>query len=617
MDTNTNILSIIRGEVNDFLHNSIEIVPGYNFNQYDTIKRCHLYLNSKFEDQSKYQGRDKMFDNKIKPKRDRVTAFLNIDTKDIKAISKSGSSNPYKTMIAQKELDYHLKDNDYAKKLNDLNECGVDFGSAVVMKAKGKDLQIDLRRLFIDPTVENLQKSRFVTVKFLFTISELREKVKDGWDENVIEDIIAWKERMMDTSNAGTSYEKDGQLNVIRSSPYIEVYQRFGEVKEYLLQDKGQSQKIVESLFIVAEPMSFSTNEKGEFTGENGGILFKSKWHKDYPFDEWHYQKTPGRWLGIGVTEALFIPQERINELVNQKRVSMELSTMHLFQTKGTSLVSNIITDLQNGDVLTGLSNSIDPIANEERNLAAFQSEEVYYQQSMNDLSFISDQAAGGAIPSSTPATNAVIQQNNVTSVMMFKRQNFANFLRRYLRTFVLPDLLKNISVAHILRYTGDYTDMSKLSIALSTAYATHQADQKIGKGTPVDLPEYQEMIVKNLQTMKGKKDIDIMIQKGWFDDIDLDFDILIDNEQQATDVIANNTWQVIQALAANPQALENPVTRALIFDYAEKVGINPTKLEGMDVGIPQPQQGGQMPNMQPQQSANAPLPVRQPAGVN
>jgi hypothetical protein len=68
-----------------------------------------------------------------------------------------------------------------------------------------------------------------------------------------------------------------------------------------------------------------------------------------------------------------------------------------------------------------------------------------------------------------------------------------------------------------------------------------------------------------------------------------------------ATDVIANNTWQIVQALAANPQALENPVTRALIFDYAEKVGINPSKLESMDINqMVGQQQGGRMPQISP-----------------
>jgi len=44
-----NIFKTIREERADFLNNQIEVVPGYTFNQYDTIKKIHLYFNSQFE----------------------------------------------------------------------------------------------------------------------------------------------------------------------------------------------------------------------------------------------------------------------------------------------------------------------------------------------------------------------------------------------------------------------------------------------------------------------------------------------------------------------------------------------------------------------------------------
>jgi len=606
MDKNSNILAIVRGEINDFMYNSIEIVPGYTFNQYDTIKRCHLYINSRFEDNSMYQGREKMFDNKIKPKRDRVAAFLNIDTKDIKVISRSGSENPYKTLVAQKELDNYLKENDFAQKFNDMCDAAVDFGSVVLKKTSEKTSDIvDLRRFFCDPTVNNLQKSRFVTFKYLFTSSELRAKVKDGWDKDVIEEIIEKKERNQNTGNAGTSYETNGQVNMIRSTPYIEVYERFGEVEKGLLnnQKRGWDKELVRSLFITAEPMWVSKTDIGEYAGENGGVLFKSKWSGDWPVDEFHYYKTPGRWLGIGVVEQLFIPQERINELVNQKRVSMELSTLHLFQSKDPTVVQNVLTDLVNGDIMiTSPNGEITPLVNEERNLSAFQSEEIYYQASIDALSFVSPQLGGEAVPSSTPATNAVIQQNNANSVFSFKRQNYANFIRRYMRKQVLKDLLRKMSQEHILRFVGDYEDMMKLYLGVATSVTNNETIQKMLNGNIVSPEEYQASIEKNMNKLRGKNELHLMVNAGWFDDVDLDFDILIDNEQQSTDIIANNTYQLIQVLMANPAWNQDPAVRALVMDYAEKVGINPSKIDSMtSMQAQQPAQGGQVPNAEPQ----------------
>lgn len=605
MENNKNILSVIRGEIRDFLYNDIEIVPGYNFNQYNTLKRCHLYINSRFEDNSLYQGKQKIFFNISKPVRDVTAKFLNVDTKDIKTISRSGSDNPYKTLIAQKELDLYLKENDYAQKLNDMADRAADFGSVVIKTIKGKPEIVDLRRMFNDPTVDTLQKSRFLTFKHLFTVSELREKKKQGWDSEVIERICEWKQRQDNVSTAGTSYENDGQINVIRSSPYIEVYERFGEVEQWMLDDKGTNQELVKSLFIVVEPMSTFVNTVNNVTEENGGVLFKSKWIKEYPVDEYHFYKTPGRWLGIGPVESLFIPQERMNEIRNQKRVSMEISTLHLFQTQDNTIVNNLLSDLQNGDVIiTSPNGTIQPIANEERNLAAFNDEEQDYQTLADRISFVNDQAAGAAVPSSTPATNAVIQQNNTVSIFNFKRQNFANFVRRFLRKFVLNDLLTNMNEEHILRFVGSYEETIKLNMAVATSYATAQSRREfLLEGKPFKQEEYQFNIQKNLQELKGRAELHYQIKKAWFDDVDLDFDILIDNEQQSTDVLANNTFQVIQAISANPEALQNPVLRALIFDYAEKIGINPAKLESMDMGQPTQPQGQSMPQSNVQSS--------------
>lgn len=594
-----NIFSIIRGEIDDFMYNSVEVVPGYTFNQYDTIKRCHLYINSRFQDASLYQGQEKIFYNIVKPVRDVVSKFLNVDTKDIRVITTSGSKNPFKTLIAQKEMDYFLKENDFAQKFNDMADRAADFGSVVIKKTKKGAEIADLRRFFCDPTVENLEKSRFITFKHLFTISELKKKVKDGWDEKTIDAIIDLKKRELNSGTAGMSYETNGQVNVIRSTPYIEIYERFGEVEKWMLDD-GKSDNLVRSLFIVAEPMSISKDEKGAYAGENGGILFKSEWKGAYPVDEYHYYKTPGRWLGVGPVEQLFIPQERMNELANQKRISMELSTLHLFQSQDRTVVNNVLTDLVNGDVIVS-DRGITPLVNEERNLAAFQSEELGYTQLAEKLSFVTPQVTGEAVPASTPATNAVIQQNNVTSIFNFKRQNFANFLRRFLRTFVLPELLKDISREHILRFAGDYEDMLKLTSAIATSYTNAQVKERMFKGQIVSPEEYQEMLQDNITALKTVKDLHMQVTAGWFDDVDLDFDILIDNEQQSTDVIAQNTWQVIQVLAGNPQALENPVTRALIFDYAEKIGINPTKLESL--GAMSPQQPSQVQDVEAQQS--------------
>lgn len=590
-----NIFSKIRGEINDFMYNSIEVVPGYIFNQYDTIKRCHLYVNSRFQDNTWYQNREKIFFNITKYRRDIAARFLNIDTKDIRLLEMNPKSK-WSTFLLEKELKLWLKKNKFSKILNDAAVEAPTFGSVVFRKTKKSVQIVDLRRLFLDPTVDSIQDSRFITIKHLLTTSELRAKVKDGWDEDVIEAIISKRDNTNQISNAGTSYETNGQVNIINSSPYFEVYERFGEVPEYYLTGNQKDTELVRSLFIVYEPFSVSQLQSGQqnqggegMMSEDGRVLFKSKWTGTYPFKDYHYSKTRGRWLGVGVVEDLFEAQERRNELSNQKRISMEISSIHIFQTTGKSVVNNLLSDLKSGDLIqTGQDGGITPVANEERNLAAFSSEEQDYDALADKISFANSQAAGESLPSSTPATNAVISQNNTTSLFGFKRENLAITLVDLFNEFILPQCLKDLSDDHILRFTGTPEELQKLDSAYIDVLTNKWVFDEVFRTKKVPPQEtidfHKQTLSITFRNEGGVRFVDI--KEDFYDDVEFEFDIIIDNEQENVATIASNMFQILTAVGQNPQLLENPVTKTLLFEYAEKIGVNPLKLEAADTRV-------------------------------
>lgn len=602
------IYSTIRGEIDDFIYNAIEVVPGYLFNQYDTIRRCHLYLNSRFLDGNKYQNRDKIFFNIVKYRRDIAAKFLNIDTKDIRLWEMNPKSK-WSTFLLEKELRLWLKKNKFGKILNDAAVEAPGFGSVVFKKTKQGVSIIDLRRLFLDPTVDSIKDSRFVTIKHLLTTSELRAKAKDGWDADVIEQIIEQKDRQANPiSNAGKSYEKNSMTNIIRSTPYFEIYERFGEVQEHMLTGEGDSTKLIRSLFICYEPYGVIKDDAGNYKGENGKVLYKSKWVGEYPFKDYHYSKTKGRWLGIGVVEDLFEAQERRNELANQKRVSMEISSIHLFQTTGKNVVNNILSDLKSGDLIqAGPDGEITPIANEERNLSAFASEEQDYDILADKISFANSQSAGEPLPSSTPATNAVISQNNTTSLFGFKRENLALTLSDLFNDFVLPQVLKDLSDDHILRFVGTPEELQKLDQgyveALINKFIFSNVLERGRVPSPYEIELKKQDFLLTLKKEGGIRFVDV--KAGLYEDTEFEFDIIVDNEQENVATIASNMFQVLTAIGQNPQLLENPVTKALLFEYAQKIGINPIKLEIAE--------GQQM--VQNQQAGAANLPQALPGG--
>lgn len=567
------IFDTIRGEIDDFIYNNIEVVEGYQFNQYDTIKKIHMYLNSQFYGAKTFEGRKKIFYNIVKFRKEAVARFFDIDTKDIK-LRPLNPVSEFSTYFLEKELQYWVKKNKVDILLNKLAEQMTGYGSAVIRKTRKGAQLVDLRRLFLDPTVETITDSRFIIIKHNLSATQLREKVKDGWDSEAIERIIRRTEERHNTSGAQSSYEEDGVVNEIRSTPNIEIYERFGEVDGSFF--KKKSRGYVKSLIIVAEPNFTETLADGK-EYDMGEVLYKSEWNKEYPFKDVHYSKTEGRWLGVGVVEDLFPAQERINELKNQQRVSMEISSIHLFQTADNTIVSNILTDLTNGTVVKSKS-GISPIVNEERNLASFSNEESSYNVLADRISFANDLITGGQLPTSTPATNAVIQQNNAVSVFLFKRQTATLFIQDFFTDLVLPQALKEMTAEHVMRYSGDSSVLKLIddSIVETEKFkVVLYADKAV---TEEELMAKEFSVRNELQKLGNARFV--KIKENLYGDLEFEFDIQIGNEQEDPNVMANNIKAVLVDLVQNPQLMQNPLAKLLFSEYAQRIGINPAKLE-------------------------------------
>lgn len=576
------MLDTIRQEIRDFIHNDIEVAPGYDFNQYETIKRIHLYSNNRFYEATEYLGRPLIFYQISQPRKDAVVRFLNVDTKDFRLYEIAPDSE-FAVMLLQKEMEKHFSDTNFAATLNELADTLATFGSVVLEKTKEGPKIVDLRRLFLDPTVDDIQKSRFVTIKYFMTEDELRGMVKQGWDKDAIERVIRSHRNANKKTTAPDSYQDDASKNEIVSSRYIEVYKRFGLAPKSEIVG-GNSEDEVRSLYICAEPFGTYVNQDGN-KASYSECLYKGEWAKDYPFVDFHLQKTLGRWLGIGVFEALFPAQERFNELMNQRRISMEISSMQWFQTADPTVLNNVLTDLENGAVIrTKVQGSLAKIDNTERNLSTHQLEEVSYSTLADSVTHASDLMRGAEVPTSTPATNAVITNNNQSSIQMFKRQNFANFLREYVREFLIPDLVKNIREEHVLRFVGDAEELSRLDEQI-----TDVATLKEIKKRALSMEVLNDMIIEDIrdsvrQDLKklGNKRFPKVLE-GYYQDVmneGYGIDVNIDSEQENIATIANNTFQFLTLIASNPALLDDPVNKELTFSYARKIGMDTGKME-------------------------------------
>lgn len=570
------IFSVIRQEVWDFLNNYIVIVPGYSFHQYLNIKRIHLYLNSRFESQNDdmlYKVRDKLFFNIVVPACEVATKMLNVDTKDIRLIPQDPKSS-FSTYLLEKELKQWLKGSKFANVLNQIAEDTPRYGSSVIEKTTDGTKVIDLRKLMLDPTVDYIKNSRFVTTISYMTPDELRET---GWD-NVETAITRYA-----TTYGQTAYEdRSGGVNLMRSTPYVKVYKRYGAVQQGWI-DGSKSTKMVRALFIVAGAEEQAKSVDGKNNSDYGVVLFKSRWYKPWPFKDYHYQKIPGRWQGMGIVESLFDTQERINEIKNQKRISMEISAIHLFQTPDKLIVKNALTDLSSGDIIPA-KNEIRPIQNEERNLPAFKDEEESYIQHAQRISFAYDAVSGETPTASTTATATLNAQQQATSVFSYKRKNFTNMLRDYFNDLVLPQLLQDLTPEHIMRFTGTQQELEKLDNAAADLYANDFIKERFLNGQTILQAEVDQARQKAInQWRKNGENRFLKIKRAFYNDVKFEFDFNIGNEQVNPQTVATNTQAVLTAIATNPNILNDPRSKLLFYKFAESLGISQGELELAD----------------------------------
>lgn len=613
-----NIFAQIRKEQWDYMFNWISIVPGYTFNTYYTIKRAHLYLNSRYlSDMGIQTGStlnditnetpSRLFYNIVLPPCEVAMRMLNIDTKNIRLWPMNPKSQ-FSTYLLEKELKQWLKTHKFGKVLNQIAEEAPRYGSVVLEKTPDGANLVDLRRFVIDPTVETVQDSRFVTTITYMTPTQLRNA---GWDEKEVEKAIA---RFQNFNTTEPYEDQIVNSNIMRSTPYIKVYKRYGEVPAHWV-DEGlkpgtkKGEEMVRALFIVAGADWILKNNtdnqagSGETTRDMGVVLFKSKWRKDWPFKDFHYMKTKGRWLGIGVVEMLFDVQERFNEIKNQKRISMEIGALKLFQTKDKSVVRNVLTDLVSGDVLlAGKEGGMEPIENEERNLAAFKDEEQSYSMQVDKLSFAYEALRGDTGDASTPLGTTQIAVAQGTSVFAFKKENLSLFIQDFFNDLVLPELLKDLTPEHIMRFTGSSQELQKLDDAASEIHANDQIKQAILQGKAPRKEDFDAIKQKAKDTyQKLGENRFIKIKQNFYNDAEFEFDFLVTDEQADPSKMATNIQTVLASMKQID--LNDPRQKLLFSKFCEQLGISPAEFDLADQQAQQQQAqqlqagGGMAPN--------------------
>lgn len=593
-----NIFRQIRDERQDFLKNEIEVVPGYNFSQYNTLKKIHLYYNGHYEkgDYEEVNGilRKKVFHQMSTWRCEVATKMIDMDVKDFILVSTKADTD-WNVFLLEKELKVWLKRNEMGQILNQISDELPVYGSVVLQKTPTGAVLVDLRHFYVDQATDTLPNARYINIRKLVSHQDLRKMKKKGWEnvDSAIENFSGKYTQGYDIdgitkSSNGSNLYYDGagtQATQPEGAPLVEIWERYGEVPLKWFTDKeSDAGEYVLAKFIVAGIDQVNKNDQGVVMGEEGLILYKEQ-IDELPFKEVHYKKTKGRWLGIGVVETLFEAQRRRNEVENQKARAHELASMQIFQSLDQTIASNITTDLQSGEILK-VKSLIQPIATESRDMTALENHSVKLDEHANDLTFSRDVVSGENAPASATLGAVQIQTQQTTAVFDYKKENIGLFLGEFIKDLVFPQIEKELNKEHVLRLAGTVDELQKLRDNYATNIANNRTLEAILNNEEVE--DYGSFF--NLQKDLAMQEVSKMGDKIWtevkanfFKDLDYTVDIVSTGENQNIYAKINNGNAILQLLGADPTVITDPTKRKVLFKIMSSMGWHMSELQQIE----------------------------------
>lgn len=580
------IIKLLQKKVGDWEKSSVQVTDGLEFNQYQTIRRIEFYTSSRyltgFQNRDS-RGRIKPFYNITNYRVNIATRATDLDTKDIQIVADAPKFTPI-SFLLQKEVYNWMKDVNFAKTLNEMGFTRAKYGGVLVKKCieyneetKEDDLEIevvDWRNVITDP----IDPDDFVIEKHYMSPEDLSEKI-DVWD-NVEEAIdIANKS----TDNTVTVYEMTGSFPETaydgEGSDYVYKIQKF-----FILKSGKAKHSILYHEFLDGE---------------------------QYMYLAW--EQVPGRGLGRGIVEDGFEAQMWTNDAVVREKEAMELGSKIIFKTTDPDIQNNVLSEVENGQVIKlkqgndfSIANTITNALPEfHRQVDAWNSQ---YERSSSTYGAIS----GETMPSNTPYRSVAILNQEATSMFDYRREEMGIFLTEMFTDWIIPYLLKKLSKGHILRAEFTPEELKAIDDSYANYMANEEVTKKILSGTPIyaeDYPIYANAIKEDLKKTKAHRFLEI--PKGIYKDFNAKVTIVTTGEQKNKAVVLETLNNLLITVAKAPQILQDPKLSVIFAKILETSGsgISPITLGLGNETLPQPQPIQPAEGVQPVQSTT-PEPV-------
>lgn len=470
-DIGSEAIALIKREITSWSEETVFVTDKVAFNMRNVIKLLRKNYYGIFDEPyDPTTGRKKIWVPLTESLVESAVKNVDLDTKDINFRAKKPDAIGL-THIVRSYVKNCLDDISFGetldKMIRDLARDGTAVWKTIKSVKDGKTqfqiTPVDLLNFYIDPTAPSIQEADVIE-RAVMTLGEFQSMT--GWDN---------KEGVEGSTNINRN-ERDLSSDSTETK-FVEVYERWGFIpKSFITGKKQDAKELVQGHIVV----SCSGNAwQWHLIEENKGPK---------PYEEFWYTRVNGRWHGRGVAEKIMGLQTYINLIVNIRANRAQVSQLGIFKIRqGSGITPQMVSRLaSNGAITVNSQDDIEQFVMQEASQSSYNDEEVVKNWAQQVTSLF-EPATGEALPSSTPATNAAIQNNSAQSQFVLIKEGIGLGLQRWIKRQVLPIMMKNIKAGDVIRLTGDVSFIREIDEMVANAYVYKAMSDSLNAGEPFD----------------------------------------------------------------------------------------------------------------------------------
>lgn len=543
---------------------SLEKISGLYRSQYNVIKMCEYYSDSRYLDAhyGNVLHRDRQipvpFYNIVNYRVALAKTATDLDIKDIQIVSDNPKYQVH-SMLLNREAYEWMKKEEFSRTLNVMGQTRPKYGGYLVKKTEtdGK-LKIDVVRwtnVFNDQN--DILGGPIVECHHM---SPVEIKRKDGVWDNVI-DVLKAHKKMKDKDRPTV----------------IDVYEITGEFPVAMYKNAEGLEETDDDVYTYSMQHYFVADVDGKkyklFCEELSGEMTDY-----YEYLSW---EDNGFGLGRGVIEDSEEAQVWTNDAVVNESIAMSLAGRVGIKTNSKKLGNNILAHDHGKIYELGKDEDMNSFSLAPAALGQYQNQIEKWRAQADNVTSSFNAVTGEQPPSGTPYSQTALLNQVATKPFDYKREEWGIHLTKIFDKWVIPYLIKKLKKEHILVSEFSDAELDVIDESFSAYNANKEIIKEVLKGNIVSPMQQDEMMEGYKSHIKklGKKRF-LEIPKDYFSDIECKVTVITTGEQKNKAVILQSLSTILQTIQGsfNPNTgtfaiLENPELLKIFKEIVELSG--------------------------------------------